>query len=74
MVLGFDFLVDWWFKVFIWFVMFGIYVYGNLKYILKLIIDIILFNWLVFVYVMYLEMVVLILINYRLNFIVINCK
>lgn len=74
MVLGFDFLVDWWFKVFIWFVMFGIYVYGNLKYILKLIIDIILFNWLVFVYVMYLEMVVLILINCRLNFIVINCK
>lgn len=74
MVLGFDFLVDWWFKVFIWFLMFGIYVYGNLKYNLKLIIDIILFNWLVFVYVMYLEMVVLILINYRLNFIVINCK
>lgn len=44
MVLGFDFLVDWWFKVFIWFVMFGIYVYGNLKYNLKLIIVIILFN------------------------------
>lgn len=64
MVLRFDLLVDWWFKFFIWFVMFGIYVYGNLKYILKLIIDIILFNWLVFVNVMYLEMVVLILINY----------